>query len=198
MPEQVPTSFTFQGSTVEMSQNQKDTLQRDLDAIDNYQSIVNSELTSYNYQSSQYNSYLNRDCGSNSLPRRAEYNRCMSERNGGMNFHGPLIDDAKGKYDAGLVNWQAAIKNYNYALSSIRKDINIQIQEGKETKKYQQGAADATSTQNQSDPTVLINQQNQQAAISIKKEEEKRKIITYTIFGVVILVVIIVVIKKIF
>jgi hypothetical protein len=205
MATEIPTSFTFEGSTIQLSQAQKDTLQRDLDVIDNYQATVNSELTSYNYQSSQYNSYLNRDCGSNSLPRRAEYNRCMSERNGGMNYHAPLRDAAKAKYDAALVNLQAATKNYNDDLAAIQNDIKLQVQAAQAQAASNAAAAAANATQAQSQATIAtstpqtaINAQNAAAQVQIKKEEEKRKIITYTIFGVVVLVIVIVVIKKLF
>lgn len=196
MPEQVPTSFTFQGSTVEMSQVQKDTLQRDQNNIDHFQSVIDAESTSYNYQSSQYNSYLNRNCGPNTLGNRTEYNRCMNERQGGMNYHAPLRDAAKARWDAAVVSLAAAVKNYNDDLEAIQNSIKLQIQASQAQAAANTAQAQAQATANTNTPETAINAQNAAAQVAVKKEEEKRKIITYTIFGVVILVIVIVVIKK--
>lgn len=198
MANEVPTSFTYQGSTVSLSQNQKDLLQRDLNLIDQWQETVNAELTSYNYQKSQYDNAYNRNCGPNTLGNKTEYNRCMNERQSAMNYHGPLRDAAKAKWESALVSLQAATKNYNDDLTAVQNEIKLQIQASQAQAASNQAAASAQATASTNTPQTAINAQNVQAQIAIKKEEEKRKIITYTIFGVVVLVIIIVVVKKLF
>lgn len=205
MATEIPTSFTFEGSTIQLSQAQKDLLKRDLDLIDHWQSVADAELTSYNYQSSQYNNALNRNCGPNTLGNRTEYNRCMSERAGAMNYHGPLRDAAKAKWDAALISLQSATDNYNKDLAAVQNEIKLQVQASQAQAASNAAAAAANATQAQSQATIAtstpqtaINAQNAAAQVAIKKEEEKRKIITYTIFGVVVLVIVIVVIKKLF
>lgn len=195
---EVITSLTFEGQTIQLSQAQKDLLKKDLDLIDHWQGVVDAELTSYNYQKSQYDNALNRNCGPNNLGNRTEYNRCMGERQSAMNYHGPLRDSAKSKYDAGLISLQAAVDNYNKDLDAVQNEIKLQIQASQSTAASQQAAASSYATTQQSDPKVLINQQNQQAAIEAKKQETKKQIITYTIFGIVIIVIAVVVIKKLF
>lgn len=195
---EVINSINFNGQTIELSQSQKDRLKKDLDLIDYWQGEVDAQLTAYNYNKSQYDSYYNRNCGTRNALKPGPYDNCMRERQTGMDYHGPLRDAAKAKWEAAVTSLASATKNYNDDLAAIQNEIKLQVQASQATSASQQSAASSYATTQQSDPRVLINQQNQQAAIQAKKEEVKKQIITYTIFGIVIVVIAVVVIKKLF
>ena len=201
-----PTSFTFNGETVQFSASQKARLDADLDKIDAQQAIINSQqaayngaVANYNTASSNKNNAVNINCGSNS-PLNNNYENCMYNRQAQinvfqnkMNSYAGQRDVAKSQWDSAVIALAAEVDNYNTDLAAIQNDIKIQIQAMQAN-----NATTAQNTQNTSALDPTLNAQNLAAQAAKEKQAQQTKIITYSIFGVLIVVIIIVVIKKLF
>jgi len=199
-----PTSFTFNGETIQFSAAQKARLDADLDKIDAQQAIINSSqaayntaVAGYNTEMSNYNNAVAINCGSNS-PFNNTYENCMSSRQqqistyqGRASAQAGVRDAQKAIWDSAVIALAAEVDNYNTDLAAIQNDIKIQIQAMQAN-----NATTAQNTQNTSALDPTLNAQNLAAQAAKEKQAQQTKIITYSIFGVLIVVVIIVVIKK--